>query len=84
VEGELAVLCLGNLAVTYGDLGRHAEAVPLQERALAVTEAALGPDHPTTALRLSNLAVSYRAVGRAADAAALERRVHRDGFESPG
>ncbi|WP_368856966.1 tetratricopeptide repeat protein [Microbispora triticiradicis] len=29
-----------------GDLGRADEAVPLFERALAIIEAALGPDHP--------------------------------------
>ncbi|MFE5038733.1 tetratricopeptide repeat protein, partial [Streptomyces sp. NPDC056683] len=32
-------------------MGRHAEALPLKERALAITEAALGPDQPTTAIR---------------------------------
>jgi hypothetical protein len=47
---------------------------PLEVRALAVTEAALGPDHPSTARRRDNLAALYRAAGREADAAAMERR----------
>jgi hypothetical protein len=30
------------------DLGRAVEALPLQQRALRIHEAALGPDHPST------------------------------------
>lgn len=40
---------LANLAFTYWHLGRHTEALLLEQRALQITEAALGPDHPTTA-----------------------------------
>ena len=54
--------------------GRHADAPPLEQRALAVTEAALGPDHPDTAVRLGNLARTYSALGRHADALPLEQR----------
>ncbi|MER6141608.1 tetratricopeptide repeat protein [Streptomyces sparsogenes] len=54
--------------------GQAAQALPLAERALAVTEAALGPDHPTTAIRLNNLATTLRDLGRPADALPLERR----------
>jgi hypothetical protein len=39
---------LGNLAATYSDLGRHAEALPLAERAHHCALAALGAEHPTT------------------------------------
>ena len=42
---------------------RPGDALPLQERALAITETALGPDHPTTARRLDNLAVTHRDLG---------------------
>ncbi len=31
-----------------GSQGRYAEALPVQERALRIREAALGPDHPLT------------------------------------
>lgn len=52
---ELATL-LGRTAFYLWARGQAAQALPLKERALQVTEAALGPDHPTTALRLGNLA----------------------------
>ena len=39
--------------------GRYAEAEPLYERALAIREKALGPDHPDVATSLNNLAVLY-------------------------
>jgi hypothetical protein len=68
----------GLLARTYSALGRHAKALPLEQRALAIAEAALGPDHPDTAVHLGNLAASFRAIGRKVDAEALERPAHRD------
>ena len=53
---------------------RYAEAEPLFRRALAIREAALGPDHPDTATSLNNLAVLLRAQGRYAEAEPLLRR----------
>src|SRR5689334_7317936 len=44
---------------------RAADARPLAERALAITEAALGPDHPDVATRLNNLATIVRDLGLA-------------------
>ncbi|KAK1186274.1 tetratricopeptide repeat protein [Streptomyces sp. NBS 14/10] len=41
-------------------LDRHTDALLLGERALAICEAALGPDHPDTALCLNNLAALRR------------------------
>jgi len=35
------------LAALYSDQAREAEAEPLYQRALAIREKALGPDHPT-------------------------------------
>ncbi|XES00443.1 tetratricopeptide repeat protein [Streptomyces sp. S1D4-11] len=52
---ELSTL-LGRAAFYLRARGQAAQALPLQERALQVTEAALGPDHPDTALRLGSLA----------------------------
>ena len=43
--------------------GRYADAEPLYKRALAISEKALGPDHPDVATSLNNLAVLYRAPG---------------------
>ena len=39
------------------DLGQLAEARPLAERALAIDQAAYGPDHPAVATLRTNLAV---------------------------
>jgi tetratricopeptide (TPR) repeat protein len=47
---------LNNLADLYGAQGRYARAEPLYQRALAIREKALGPDHPDVATSLSNLA----------------------------
>src|SRR5262249_45834129 len=67
-------LRLNNLAKTYHDQGRYAEAEPLYKRALAVAEKALGPEHPEVGLRLNNLATLYSAQGRYAEAAPLLKR----------
>jgi tetratricopeptide (TPR) repeat protein len=41
---------LNNLAGLYDSQGKYAEAEPLYQRALAISEKALGPDHPHTRL----------------------------------
>ena len=65
---------LNEIALFLSSQGDYARALPLQERALAITEQALGPDHPDTAIRLDNLAAIYRQLGRAADALPLQER----------
>ena len=47
---------------------RPADARELLEQALAITEAAYGPDHPDVAARLSNLALILRDLGLAGEA----------------
>ena len=42
----------------YDDQGRLADALPLYQRALAIDEKALGPDHSDVAMTLNNLALS--------------------------
>jgi tetratricopeptide (TPR) repeat protein len=66
---------LGNLASTYRELGQPDEALPLQQRAVEITEAALGSDHPDTAIRLNNLASTYRELGQPDEALPLQQRV---------
>lgn len=61
----------GMLASARGDT---AEAIRLDERALALRERVLGPAHPTTAASLLNLAADCYAVGDYDRAAALFRR----------
>jgi tetratricopeptide (TPR) repeat protein len=54
--------------------GRYADAEPLYQRALALTERLLGPEHPHTAASLNNLAELYRSQGRYAEAEPLCQR----------
>jgi tetratricopeptide (TPR) repeat protein len=54
--------------------GRYAEAEPLCKRALAITEKALGPDHPMVGTRLNTLASLYRSQGRYAEAEQFYQR----------
>ena len=62
-------------AATYLQVhARLADARPLAERAVAIDEAALGPDHPGVAVRLSNLALILRDLGLAAEARPLAER----------
>jgi CHAT domain-containing protein len=69
---------LNNLAALYWKHGRYAEAKPLDERALAIREKALGTHHPAVALSLNNLASVYYKQGRYADALPLVRRTIAD------
>ena len=65
---------LNEEAVALYRAGKYAQAVPLLQRALAIQEKALGPEHPDVALSLNNLAGLYHAQGRYADAEPLLRR----------
>ena len=60
-----------NLTVSYRSLGRHADALKLNEETLALRQAKLGPDHPDTLSSMGNLANSYEQLGRHADALKL-------------
>jgi Tetratricopeptide repeat len=59
---------LNNFAGLLQAQGDFAEARPLYERALAIREKVLGPEHPDTATSLNNLALLHQAPG---DVAAL-------------
>ena len=65
---------LSNLAMIQRALGDAAGARPLMERALAITEANYGPDHPEVANMLSNLAMILSDLGDAAAAQPLAER----------
>ncbi len=54
--------------------GKYADAIPLAQRALAIRENTLGPNHPDVALSLNELALFYRYQGRYADAEPLNKR----------
>jgi Tetratricopeptide repeat len=62
-------------AATYLQVhARLAEARLLAERALSITEAAYGPDHPTVATRLNNLALILLDLGQPVEARPLAER----------
>ncbi|MFO0697725.1 MAG: tetratricopeptide repeat protein, partial [Nitrospira sp.] len=51
---------LNDLAELYRTQSVYAQAEPLHQRALAIREQVLGPDHPAVAQSLNNLAELYR------------------------
>ena len=67
-------IVLDTLASLYRDQDRYGEAEPLYQRALAIDEKALGPDHPTVAEDLENYAALLRKMSRLDEALALEVR----------
>jgi hypothetical protein len=64
--------------------GRYTEAEPLMKRALAITEKALGAEHPDVRIRLNNLAGLYDAQGRYAEAEPLMKRALAIGEKALG
>ena len=63
---------LNNLADLYRVQGKYGEAEPLYKRSLAITEKALGPDHPDVATSLENYALLLRKMQSNAEAVELE------------
>ena len=54
--------------------GKYAQATEIAKRSLAISEKALGPDHPDVGISLNNLALLYQAEGRLAEAEPLLKR----------
>jgi tetratricopeptide (TPR) repeat protein len=74
-EGDLAeAQRLNGQVLQYHASGRYQQAIPLAQRALAIREKALGPEHPDTAAALNNLVELYRATGAYAKAEPLSQR----------
>lgn len=65
---------LRHLARLYQERNNPGEAEPLLERALAVQEKALGPEHPVVAITLTNLMFLYRHQGKETEAVAVAAR----------
>src|SRR6185295_10157429 len=59
---------LNDLAIVLKDLGDYANAKALFERAVAIDEKALGPDHPILGLHLSSLGSALLDNGEYANA----------------
>lgn len=65
---------LNQQAIAAYDAGRYDEALPLLQRALAIHESTLGPEHSSTTTSLNNLAEVLEAQGRYGEAEPLYRR----------
>ncbi len=65
---------LGQAGIYLWVHARHADAKALEERALSITGAAYGPDHPNVAHRLNNLALILRELGQPEAARPLQER----------
>ena len=74
LDSEAAAYLLNQSGYYLDHRAQYAEAEPLLDRALAIREKALGPDHPSTATSLNNLAVLYDDQGRYAEAEPLYQR----------
>jgi hypothetical protein len=70
-DDPTTLLAMTRLANSYDDLGRHNEALKLNEETVALKKLKLGEDHPDTLGSMNNLALSYRRLGRIADALKL-------------
>jgi tetratricopeptide (TPR) repeat protein len=78
------VLSLSNLAILYHEQGKYVEAELLYKRALAISEKALGKDHPDVAtvlenmaVVLENMAVLYEKIWKKDEAKELAERVKK-------
>ncbi len=63
VSGEQSGWLLGRASTYLRERGQYRQALPLAQDAVAVTEAALGPDHPTIGILRSNLGDVLRDLG---------------------
>jgi tetratricopeptide (TPR) repeat protein len=69
-----ATRMMNQLALWFSNRAEYTEAPPLYQRALAIREKVLGPEHPDVAESLNDLAVLYRAQGQYAKAEPLYQR----------
>jgi tetratricopeptide (TPR) repeat protein len=63
-----------NLANTYRQQGKYAEAEPLYQRAIQVKEKSVGPLHKEMVPVLENYAKMLRAAGRVSEAEKLDKK----------
>ena len=64
LDSQPAGLLLNNTAYYLDDRAEYADAEPLYQRALAIREKALGPDHPATATINASYAALLKKMGR--------------------
>ena len=64
LEHSDTAISLNNLALLYDNQGKYNEAEPLYQRALAIDEKTLGPDHPDTATDSEQSGLALRQPGQ--------------------
>ena len=75
---------MNNLALTYRDAGRPAEALPLVEETSRLQQANLGPDHVDTVASLGSLATIYEQGGDFPQAETIYRELLASGLRKDG
>ncbi len=83
-EFEDAARLLNKAGYYLRERALFSDVEPLYQRALAIWEKALGPEHPDVATSLNNLAALYRVQGEYAQAEPLYQRALGDSREGPG
>jgi eukaryotic-like serine/threonine-protein kinase len=74
LEGTRMATHFTNLGLVHHTAGAYEEAKDRQERALAIREEALGPEHPLVASSLLNLGLAHQSMGAYAEAESLFAR----------
>jgi hypothetical protein len=79
---------MANLAISYGGVGRHKDALELREKVLELQTKMFGEDDPDTLRTMSNISTSYWTLGKHNDSmeltqVALEKQTRVLGIEHP-
>ncbi|KAH8833277.1 hypothetical protein DL96DRAFT_718752 [Flagelloscypha sp. PMI_526] len=77
LEHPDTLVSMNNLALTYSGLGRHPEALDLQEQGLRLRKQISGPEHPATLTIMDNLSQTYSELGRHTEALELSEQVFK-------
>ena len=83
-QGLRRATLFNHLAGVYFDTSRYDEAVAALEAALAIRQAALGPDHPELALLLNNIGMIRQRTGALDEAKTLIERALATGERTLG
>jgi tetratricopeptide (TPR) repeat protein len=74
-EHEDTLLAMGDLALSYKEIGSFQKALELEEKVLDVLGKTLGEEHHDTLATVGNLAMSYGRLGRYTEALKLGQKV---------
>ena len=74
-EHENTLAAMGNLAISYTEIGSFQKALELEEKVLDVRRTTLGAEHRNTLVTAGNLAASYIELGRYKEAVELGEKV---------